>query len=498
MEPIAIALPVVLPLLLSLVAWLLRDRPAVSRVFLPAGLAALLGSALWLFSIIHASDVPIRVDFGSWEKPLGISFQVDLFAAIMVVVAGIIGFAGALFAMGEIGRVIWRKGYGTFFFLLLAGINGAFLTNDLFNLFVWFEVMLMSSFAMLVLGRGKYVFEGATKYVVINMVSSFFFLSGLGVIYGKTGQLNLDEVAMRLASSGSDPVILSSAALLLIAFGIKAGVFPLYFWLPPAYPNTGFATAAVFGGLLTKVGVYALFRVFGGAFGFLSEIIGPLFLVVGAATMVAGVLGAASQFHTRRILSFHIVSQIGYIVLGLGLFTQGAFAAAIFYIVHHILVKTNLFLAAGAIASTGRSERLEKLGGLLKGAPLLAVLFLIPALSLGGIPPLSGFFAKFLLLREALREEAYVYVVIALLVGVVTLFSMTKIWGEAFWKESPRPGGIEKFRKVQLVPMAMLGSLTILIGIFVDPLFRLSERAADQLIQSNPTLVQSVSPPPES
>lgn len=497
MEPVAIVLPVVLPLLLSLVAWLLRDRSEVSRVFLPLGLAVLLGCSLWLFSLIHAAAGPIRLDFGGWDKPLGISFQVDLFAAIMVVVAGVIGFSGGLYAMGEIGRTVWRKGYATFFFLLLAGINGAFLTNDLFNLFVWFEVMLMSSFAMLVLGRGKYIFEGATKYVVINMVSSFFFLSGLGVLYGKTGHLNLDEVAVRLAASGSDPVILSSAALLLIAFGIKAGVFPLYFWLPPAYPQTGFATAAVFGGLLTKVGVYALFRVFGGAFGFLSEITGPLFLAVGAATMVAGVLGAASQFHTRRILSFHIISQIGYIVLGLGLFTQGAFAAAIFYIVHHILVKTNLFLAAGAIAATGRSEQLGKLGGLLKGAPLLALLFLIPALSLGGIPPLSGFFAKFLLLREALREEAYVYAIIAFLVGVVTLFSMTKIWAEAFWKDSPRPRGIERFRKIQLVPMALLGSLTILIGVFVEPLYLLSQRAADQLLESTPVIVQSEPLDPE-
>lgn len=492
MEPVAIILPVILPMLLSLVAWQCRRSAFTSRWLLPGGMAALLGAAVWLFAMVNAAPGPIRVDFGGWEKPLGISFKADLFAVIMVVVASIIGFAGSLFAVSEIGRLIWRKGYGTFFFLLLAGINGAFLTNDLFNLFVWFEVMLMASFAMLVLGRRKYVFEGATKYVVINMVSSFFFLSALGLLYGKTGQLNLDEIALRLANSGADPIILSTAALFLMAFGIKAGVFPLYFWLPPAYPNTGFATAAVFGGLLTKVGVYALFRIFGGAFGFLSDVTAPLFLIVGALTMVTGVLGAASQFHTRRILSFHIVSQIGYIVLGLGLFTQGAFAAAIFYIVHHILVKTNLFLAAGAIAATGRSERLEKLGGLLKGAPLLAFLFLIPALSLGGIPPLSGFFAKFLLLREAFREEAYLYAAIALIVGVVTLFSMIKIWGEAFWKETPRPKGIEQYRLMQVVPVAMLGAMTITIGFLVEPLFELSGRAAVQLIQSNPLYVESV------
>ncbi len=484
-----IALPAILPLVLALAAWLVRQVPPASRATLIAGTGLLLAAAIGLFLSVREAGVPLRLDFGSWQKPLGISFQADLFSAILVVVSAVVAFAGAIFAVGEIGRLVWAKGYATFYFLLLAGINGAFLTNDLFNLFVWFEVMLMASFAMLVLGRRRHVFEGATQYVVINMVSSFFFLAGLGILYGKTGHLNLDELATRLVASGNDPVILSSAALLLLAFGIKAGVFPLYFWLPPAYPNTGFATAAVFGGLLTKVGVYALFRVFGGAFGFLSEFTSEIFLYVGAATMIAGVLGAASQFHVRRILSFHIISQIGYIILGLGLFTEGAIAAAIFYTVHHIFVKTNLFLAAGAIAATGRSEDLARLGGILKASPLLAFLFLIPALSLGGIPPLSGFFAKFLLLREALRAEAWVIAAIALLVGIATLFSMVKIWGEAFWKDSPRPDGPLRYRPVQLVPIAMLGLITILIGLFPGPLFELANEAARQLLASNPAYV---------
>ena len=486
-----IALPAILPLALALAAWLTRHTPSLSRALLITGTGLLLVATVGLFLAVREAGMPLRLDFGAWEKPVGISFQVDLLSSILVVVSAIVAFAGALFAASEIGRLVWAKGYGTFYFLLLAGINGAFLTNDLFNLFVWFEVMLMSSFAMLVLGRRRHVFEGATQYVVINMVSSFFFLAGLGILYGKTGHLNLDELATRLVASGNDPVILSSAALLLLAFGIKAGVFPLYFWLPPAYPNTGFATAAVFGGLLTKVGVYALFRVFGGSFGFLSGFTTDLILWVGVATMITGVLGAASQFHVRRILSFHIVSQIGYIILGLGLFTQGAIAAAIFYTVHHIFVKTNLFLAAGAIALTGRSEELGRLGGILKASPLLAFLFLIPALSLGGIPPLSGFFAKFLLLRETLRAEAWAVAAIALIVGIATLFSMVKIWGEAFWKDSPRPTGPLRHRPAQLVPVTALGLLTILIGLFPGPLFELANEAARQLLASNPAYVSS-------
>lgn len=480
-NPLWLPLPVLIPLWLALAAWGLRHDPRWSRRLLALGTLAMLLVALGLFCFVHGLPGPARMDFGGWERPVGISFQVDLYSAIMVLVATLVGFTGALYAGAEIGKSTWRRGYGCFYFLLMAGIQGAFMTNDLFNLYVWFEVMLMASFAMLVLGRRRYVFEGATKYVVINMVSSIFFLTGLGILYGKTGQLNLDELAIRLAASDAGSVIMSSASLLLLAFGIKAGVFPLYFWLPPAYPHTGFATAAVFGGLLTKVGVYALFRVFGGALRFMGEFTGPLFIWVGVATMVAGVLGAASQFHTRRILSFHIISQIGYIVLGLGLFTQGALAAAIFYTVHHILVKTNLFLAAGIIATSGRTESLHRLGGLLKQEPMLAILFLIPALSLGGIPPLSGFFAKFLLVREAFRAGAWWPGGIALLVGVLTLYSMTKIWAEAFWKDSPRTQGTTRIRRVQYIPVALLAACTVVIGLFVGPVYRLSERAAEQL-----------------
>ncbi len=481
-----IALPVLLPLISAIVVVLLPRRPAIQRSMLFGATGLNLMAALALFEAVRRAPDPMTVAFGGWDAPVGISFYGDLMTAMMVLVAGLVGFCGAWYACGEIGRVLWRKHYAFFFLLLITGINGAFLTGDLFNLFVWFEVMLMASFAMMVMGRNAHTFEGATKYVVLNMLSSFFFLSGLGILYGKVGSLNLNDVALRLADSNSDPLILTSGALLLLAFGIKAGVFPLYFWLPASYPYTGFTTAAVFGGLLTKVGVYALFRVFGGALDILSETTADLFLWVGAATMVVGVLGAASQFHVRRILSFHIVSQIGYLVLGLGLFTEGAFAAAIFYTIHHIVVKTNLFFAAGLIAASGRSERLERLGGLFTRMPLLAFLFAIPALSLGGIPPLSGFFAKFLVIREALREEAWGFAAVALGVGVLTLFSMTKIWSEAFWKDSPRKTGLCRVRPGRLAPVALLAGVTVAIGLACGPVYDLAARAAAQLDAQNP------------
>ena len=475
-----IVLPVLVPIAAGILLIALGRFPLLQRGGLVAGAAGTFLASVLLFARVHGGG-PLDVAFGGWEIPVGIAFHADLLSAIMVLVTGLVGFCTAWYACGEIGLVLWRRHYAFFFLLLLAGINGAFLTADLFNLYVWFEVMLMASFAMMVLGRRKHTFEGATKYVALNMLSSFFFLCGLGLLYGKAGSLNLADVAARVSDTGSDPLLLTSASLLLVAFGIKAGLFPLYFWLPASYPQTGFTTAAIFGGLLTKVGVYSIFRIFGSAFGFLSGFTAELFIWCGVLTMVAGVLGAASQFHLRKILSFHIISQIGYLIFALGLFTHGAVAAAIFYTAHHIIVKTNLFLAAGLIARSGRSERLEKLGGLFRQQPLLALLFAIPALSLGGIPPFSGFFAKFLVIRESFLCGAYWLGALALAVGVITLFSMTKIWAEAFWKDSPRQTGLVRVPGGQMLPVALLAAATIAIGLGVGPLFAIAQEAASQL-----------------
>ena len=484
-------LPVIFPLVAGLILLAGRRSTSLQRAGLVVATGFNVAIAVALFSHVRNVGKPFEISFGGWEAPVGISFYVDLFSAIMIVVTSIVAFCGALYACGEIGRSLWGRSYGVFFLLLITGINGAFLTSDLFNLFVWFEVMLLAAFAMMALGRRRFTIEGTTKYVVLNMLASFFFLAGLGIIYGKAGNLNLNVIAGVLAEGSDDPLILTSSVALFLAFGIKSGVFPLYFWLPASYPNTGFTTAAVFGGLLTKVGVYAFYRIFGGAFGFLSDFTAEMFLLVGVATMIAGVLGAASQMHVRKILSFHIISQIGYLILCLGLFTQGAFAAAIFYTVHHIIVKTNLFFAAGMIARTGRSEELRNLGGLFKSQPLLAVLFAVPALSLGGIPPLSGFWAKLLVIREAFTAGAMVAAVAALAVGLLTLFSMVKIWSEAFWKDSSRSGELCRFPRFQLLPVAILASITVVMGICLDPFYELSKEAALQLWNQNPSLTES-------
>jgi multicomponent Na+:H+ antiporter subunit D len=372
--------------------------------------------------------------------------------------------------------------------VLLAGVSGAFVTGDLFNLYVWFEVMLIASFALLVLGGGKAQIDGAVKYVALNLVSTVLFLTGTGLLYGMTGTLNLADLALALRAAGNPGLETLIAMLFMVAFGMKAAVFPLFFWLPASYHTPAFAVSAVFAGLLTKVGVYALIRtftlVFTGDQGFTHSIL----LWVACLTMAVGVIGAAAQSDFRKILSFHIISQIGYMVLGLALMTPLALMGAVFYLVHHIIVKANLFLVSGVAQKIAGDTLLSRIGGLYRTAPLLALLFLIPAFSLAGFPPLSGFWAKYVLVKASLDLGAWVVAGVALAVGLLTIYSMTKIWGEAFWK--PHPDGRDPrlatlppaARRALLAPVAALAFLTCVIGFFPAPFVALAERSAAQLL----------------
>jgi multicomponent Na+:H+ antiporter subunit D len=435
---------------------------------------------------------------GNWPAPYGITLVADLFGAIMVLLAGIIGLAAAMYSLVSIDPQREAFGYHSLYHFLLMGVCGAFLTGDLFNLYVWFEVMLVASFVLMALGGQRGQMEGAIKYVTLNLLSSALFLSALGLLYAIAGTLNMADLAVKFSSitaSQSQGLATTLAMLFLVAFGIKAAVFPLFFWLPASYHTPPAAVSALFAGLLTKVGVYALIRVF--TLIFVQDVgyTHTLILVIAGLTMVTGVLGAVAQNEFRRVLSFHIVSQIGYMIMGLGLFTPFALAGSVFYIAHHIIVKTNLFLVSGTVERMGRTPELKKLGGLYQSQPGLALLFLVPAMSLAGLPPLSGFFAKLSLVQAGLEIGQYTIVAVALGVGLLTLFSMIKLWNEAFWKPAPAVTGSNSEPTIDLrtwlVPIAFLASITILIGAGAGQAFALALLAGEQLM--NPALyVQAV------
>jgi multicomponent Na+:H+ antiporter subunit D len=464
----------------------------VQRAIGMAGAAALLVSSVLLFGVVWR-DGSQAVHVGGWPPPFAISLIADTLGSLMVLLASTIGAAAALYSLAEVDAKRLEMGYFALLMILLAGINGAFLTADLFNLYVCFEVMLMASFVLLVLGGGQRQMEGGLKYVTLNLVSSALFLAGAGIVYGAAHSLNLAELAVRMPEIAAQRPELAAAlaGLFVVAFGIKAALFPLYSWLPASYHTPPVAVSAVFAGLLTKVGVYALVRVYTVVFIGDTNVF-RLLLVIAILTMLAGVLGAVAQFHVRRILSFHIVSQIGYIVLGLalvGVRAEGvqrlALAAAVFYIAHHILVKTNLFLIAGVIRRYGGTEDLGPLGGLASRTPWLAALFLIPAASLAGIPPFSGFWAKLGIIRATIEAGAWLALAAALVAGLLTLLSMTKIWNEVFWKEAPveLPAG-SKTRPpvVMLLPIVILAALTVAIGLAPQSLHAIADRIAAELL----------------
>lgn len=488
-----ISLTFIVPFVTAIVCIFAWKAPAVQRVISVVGTAGLLGVSLALIHRVSVDGIQVT-QMGNWPAPFGISLVADLTAAIMVVVTGIIALATAVYSIGDIDEGRERHGYHVFLNLMIMGVCGAFVTGDLFNMFVWFEVMLLSSFVLMTLGGERGQMEGAVKYVVLNLISSGFFLAACGVLYAQTGTLNLADLAVRVRELENPETLTITAGLFLVAFGLKAGIFPLFFWLPASYHTPPVAVSAIFAGLLTKVGVVSLVRVF--TLVFVSDLwlTHGLLLILAGLTMVTGVLGAVAQFDFRRLLSFHIISQIGYMILGLALFTPLALAGTVFYLFHHIIVKSNLYLISGIAQRYNGTFYLKKMGGLYQAVPWLAILFFIPAMSLGGIPPLSGFFAKFAIVKAGLDGEsmfgigAPILVGVALAVGLLTLFSMTKIWSEAFWKK-PDSGHEVNLKAIPLRvkfylygPVAALAICTVVIGLVPEFFFDFAMRAAEQLL----------------
>jgi len=486
------ALPVMIPLVTAAVSVLLWRSVAAQRVLGAIGSLGLLWATVALLLRVDTQGIMV-LQFGNWPAPFGVSFVADRFGSIMAVLAAVTGVATMCYSPGSVDSRRQAMLYYPLLNVLLAGVCGAFLTGDIFNLYVWFEVLLMSSFVLLALGGERAQLEGAIKYVTLNLVSSALFLIAVGILYGAVGTLNMADIAVKVRSTPEPGVITAVAMLFMVAFGIKSAVFPLFFWLPSSYHTPPFAVSAIFAGLLTKVGVYALIRVFTTIFTHDTGYTHTILLVIAGLTMVTGVLGAAAQMEFRRVLSFHIISQIGYMVMGLALFTPLALAGSVFYIMHHIIVKANLFFIAGIAHRIRGTSDLKVAGvrGVYETSPLTCVLFLIAAMSLAGIPPLSGFFAKLILIRAGLETESYVMVAVAMVVGLLTLFSMVKIWAEAFWK-SPGEDGVESVRasptpptRMMLAVSAALALATVLIGIFAGEVFGLAERTAHELLDAD-------------
>jgi multicomponent Na+:H+ antiporter subunit D len=480
-------LPIVLPLVGAALSILSGRSRAAQRAIAIFVLMAHLVIAIILLVAVDR-DGTIVAHAGGWPAPLGIVLVADRFAAIMLLVSSVIFLSVLIYAIGEPGAERNHVGFQSLYLIMAAGVSGAFLTGDLFNLFVAFEMMLTASYVLLTLGGRRQQVRSGMTYVVISLIASTFFVTALALLYSATGTVNMADLAERIPDL---PLGLQRAlaVLLLVVFGIKAAVFPLFFWLPDSYPLAPSPITAVFAGLLTKVGVYALIRTQTLFFPTESRPVAIL-LIIAAATMVVGVLGAIAQEEVRRILSFTIVSQIGYMVMGLAFFTLGGIAAVVFSMVHHIVVQTTLFLTGGLIERVGGSSRLAELGSLVRKGPLLAALFLLPALSLAGIPPFSGFVSKFALIDAGIASREYVVVAVSLVVSLLTVLSMIRIWAGAFWNppegyrdtKKARPTG-GRAPRLMIIPTAVLVVCSLAVAAAGGPIYSLGERAARELLE---------------
>lgn len=479
-----VAFPILVPFLTLIVLFFVKQTKAVRVIAISANLLILAGN-IFIFSRVITNDILV-LQSGDWKAPFGITLVIDYFSAIMLLTASVLSLSICIYANKfTLNKPNYERFY-QFFFTLLMGVNGAFITGDTFNLYVWFEVMLLSSFVLITMGGKKEQLEGGIKYLAVNLIGSLLFLAGLGLLYGKTGTLNMAHLAHILQHDDRSLLMNTSAMLFFVAFGIKAAVFPLFFWLPASYHTPNISVTALFAGLLTKVGVYALIRFFTLFFVQDQHFWHQLVLIIAGLTMVIGGMAASIYYDTRKILSYHIISQIGYMIMGLGIYTPLGIAGAIYFTVHNMFAKTNTFLVSGIIAKVQGTYDLKRVGGLFKSHPVLAVLFIIPAFALAGIPPLSGFFGKFMLLKAGFDEQYYFITGVAVFTGMLTLYSMIKIWNEAFMKKTVLPNLYNnKYHLTAnvILPSVILALCSIAMGVFASPVYNIVHKAAEQLLQ---------------
>jgi multicomponent Na+:H+ antiporter subunit D len=423
----------------------------------------------------------------------------------MVVVSAIVLLAVLVFSVGQ-GLADGDDEtpvsiYFPTYLILAAGVFTAFIAGDLFNLYVGFEILLVSSYVLITLGGTEARIRAGITYIVVSLLSSLLFLASIAMIYGAVGTVNLAQISVRMAEIPTDVQVVLHV-MLLTAFGIKAAVFPLSFWLPDSYPTAPAPVTAVFAGLLTKVGVYAIIRT--ETLIFPGPELNTALMVLALLTMVVGVLGAVAQADIKRLLSFTLVSHIGYMILGVSLGTAAGTAAAIYYIVHHIVVQTTLFLAAGLIERVGGSTSITRLGGLLKAAPVIAVLFLVPALNLGGIPPFSGFIGKLALFEASATQGtplAYLLIGAGAAVSLLTLYALIRVWNMAFWRSSSEVAGYDStllhnvteapnapvLQATRTAPRLMVAAtagmvvVSVALTVFAGPLYGIAARAGADL-----------------
>lgn len=503
--PLVVGLPLLGAALTLVLGRNTRLQVLVSTVVLTA--VAVIAAVL-LARVGEEGTAVVRV--GGWESPIGIVLVADRLSALMVLVSAVVLLGVLVFAVGQ-GLADQHRDtpvsiFHPTYMILATGLFNAFVAGDLFNMFVGFEVLLAASYVLLTLGGTGARIRAGVTYIIVSLISSVFFLSAIALIYGATGTVTIANIAQRVAELPDDVQLLLHL-MLLIAFGIKAAVFPVSFWLPDSYPTAPAPVTAVFAGLLTKVGVYAIIRT--ETVMFPGDVLEDFLMVLATLTLLIGIAGAIAQADIKRLLSFTLVSHIGYMIFGIAIGTEQAMTATIYYVVHHITVQTTLFLVVGLIERMGGATSITRLAGLLKAFPVLAVLFFIPALNLGGIPPFSGFLGKVGLFQAGVdlgTPLSYVAIAAGAATSLLTLYALVRVWNLAFWRsreemesghqsrlvsslqEDPDDSGGTSTRttpRIMIATTAAMVVLSVALTVVAGPLLEISAEAARNVIDPN-------------
>lgn len=466
----------VLPLVLSLMG------AALALMLSRSGRLGFVLTAIVLVGVIACDVVlvlrvfetgPLAMTMGKWLPPFGISFAADMFGAGFALAAAVVTLVVLVYAEGQRGGRDGRDGFHALILLLLAGVTGSFLTADLFNLYVWFEVMLIASFGLMVLGGRPIQLDAAVKYGFLNFLATALFLLSLGLLYGLLGTLNMADI-MRVAPLANPAAMAGVAALLLLAFGMKAAAFPVNAWLPAAYHAPPAAISALLAGLLTKVGVYALLRVLVVLLPASRDLMEPVLLAMALGTLLVAPLGAIAETNLRRAIGFLVIGGVGAVLAGIAIPSLAGVSGAGLYIFHAMLTMAALYLVAGLIEwQTGETDW-RRMGGIYAASAPLSIFFLALVLAGAGVPPFLGFWPKLLLLQAALGESGWAggLIAIALLVNaVLTLIAGTRLWSHIFWRAAPSGAALLPAPPLQYAAVTALMVLVVAAGLWPNGLF---------------------------
>lgn len=470
-----IVFPIILPALTAIILICIGKKPIIKRMV--AFFGTLITFLVTLYQFIHVfKHGTIYLELGNWKVPYSIVLVSDMLSTILVLTTTLITLIIIYYSYQSIGLDRETYYYYASVMFMLAGLNGAFTTGDIFNLFVFFEVFLISSYVLMIIGGTKIQLQESIKYILVNVTSSAFFVLAIAMLYSVIGSLNMADMSSRIDGIENQNIIVICAILFIFVFATKAGMFPLYFWLPGAYYAPPIPILALFGALLTKVGVYALYRTYSLFFSQSGEFVQNILLVLAILTIIFGCIGALAYRDMKKIIIYNIMIAVGVIIVGLAIFTKEATIGGIYYLIHDMIIKASLFMLIGIIMKVTNETDIRKIGGLIKDYPLLGFTYFIAALSLAGIPPLSGFYGKYFIVKAAMNEGYVMTAIIVLISSLVVLYSVINIFLQVFFGIGKKY--VQPTINKMMFAAVLMTVLAVLFGVMSDALYPVIEKAA--------------------